>query len=85
MHWNGCIYFKISNYLGFGSDKWVFPALTSSNITHNLTETEINNLLLTHELDVQYIYCFYWSVQTLTTIAEVNSCDNFYDKNGLPS
>ena len=71
MHWNGCIYFKFSDYLGFGSDKWVYPALTSTNITQNFSYIEINNMLLTHELDVQYIYCFYWSVQTLTTIAEV--------------
>ena len=72
MHWNGCIYFKFSDYLGFGSDKWVFPSLTSPNITTNISNAEINNLLLTNELDVQYIYCFYWSVQTLTTIAEVS-------------
>jgi len=71
MHWNGCVYFKLSDYLGFGSDKWVFPSLTPLNITRNLSDAQINNLLLTSELDVQYIYCFYWSVQTLTTIAEV--------------
>lgn len=73
MHWNGCVYFKFSDNVGFGSDKWVFPSLTSPNITTNLSDAEINNLLLTNELDVQYIYCFYWSVQTLTTIAEVSS------------
>jgi hypothetical protein len=71
MHWNACIYFIVSNISGFGSDTWVFPALTSIESIENFTDTKVNNILMTHELDVQYIYCFWWSVQTMTTIAEV--------------
>lgn len=80
MHWNGCIYFLISNYLGFGSDSWVFPTLTSPNVTENLTTAELNNMLLTHELGTQYIYCFWWSVQTLSTIAEVPPPTTYYEE-----
>lgn len=29
MHWNACIYFIISNLVGFGEDEWVFPKLTN--------------------------------------------------------
>jgi cyclic nucleotide gated channel alpha 3 len=80
MHWNGCIYFLISNFLGFGSDSWVFPTLTSPNITLNLTSAELHNMLLTHELGTQYIYCFWWSVQTLSTIAEVPPPTTYYEE-----
>jgi hypothetical protein len=74
MHWNACIYFIVSNVAGFGSDLWVFPALTSPAAIATLKQTNathVHNILLTHELTAQYIYCFWWSVQTLTTIAEV--------------
>lgn len=55
IHWNGCIYFAISNAIGFGSDGWVIT----------LVEKEAN-LSLTY----QYIFTFYWSTLTLTTIGE---------------
>lgn len=80
MHWNACIYFIVSNILGFGSDTWVFPALTSDHLIKNLTKTELDNILQTHKLDAQYIYCFWWSVQTLTTIAEVAAPTNYYQE-----
>ncbi|KAL7669939.1 hypothetical protein ACOME3_004885 [Neoechinorhynchus agilis] len=25
IHWNGCLYFSISKYVGFGRDEWVYP------------------------------------------------------------
>ncbi|XP_077407282.1 cyclic nucleotide-gated channel alpha-3-like isoform X2 [Vanacampus margaritifer] len=55
IHWNACIYFAISKVLGFGSDTWVYPATKNAEF-----------LCLTR----QYIYCFYWSTLTLTTIGE---------------
>uniref|UniRef100_A0AAY5EP08 Cyclic nucleotide-binding domain-containing protein n=1 Tax=Electrophorus electricus TaxID=8005 RepID=A0AAY5EP08_ELEEL len=56
IHWNACTYYAISKSLGLGSDQWVYP---------NVTETEFG--LLTH----CYVYCFYWSTLTLTTIGEM--------------
>lgn len=55
IHWNACLYFAVSKVLGFGSDTWVYP--------------DINNPVNAH-LTRQYIYCFYWSTLTLTTIGE---------------
>ncbi|XP_051915177.1 cyclic nucleotide-gated channel cone photoreceptor subunit alpha-like [Hippocampus zosterae] len=55
IHWNACIYFAISKVLGFGSDTWVYPATKNAEF---------------QRLTRQYIYCFYWSTLTLTTIGE---------------
>ncbi|CAH0402136.1 unnamed protein product [Chilo suppressalis] len=54
IHWNACLYFAISSAIGFGTDNWVY------NLTGARNET------LAH----QYIYSFYWSTLTLTTIGE---------------
>ena len=59
IHWNACIYFLLSCWIGLGSDGWAYP---SWNSTHG---TEWGNL------SRQYIYSFYWSIMTLTTIGEV--------------
>lgn len=56
IHWNGCLYFAISKVLGFGSDTWVYPTSTKNPAFARLAR--------------QYIYCFYWSTLTLTTIGE---------------
>lgn len=59
IHWNACIYFIVSRKIGFGTDKWVYPG-------------ETGNLTQLHEsLTRKYIYSFYWSTLTLTTIGEV--------------
>ena len=50
IHWNACVYFTVSFYIGFNTDSWVYqgdPSLAS-----------------------QYVYSFYWSTLTLTTIGE---------------
>lgn len=52
IHWNACAYFFSSYILGFGSDNWVY----NLNGIHNKT------------LSRQYIYSFYWSTLTLTTV-----------------
>ncbi|RMZ95473.1 cyclic nucleotide-gated olfactory channel [Brachionus plicatilis] len=80
MHWNACIYFTISSVKGFGSDSWVYPSLTLEDLEHNQTQVQNNNILFTDDLDSQYIYCFWWSVQTLTTIAEVPEPTNSYQE-----
>ncbi|KOB70171.1 Cyclic-nucleotide-gated cation channel [Operophtera brumata] len=54
IHWNACLYFVISYAIGFGTDNWVY----------NLSGPRNNSLA--H----QYIYSFYWSTLTLTTIGE---------------
>lgn len=55
IHWNGCLYFSISKILGFGSDTWVYPGPKKPGFS---------------QLSRQYIYSFYWSTLTLTTIGE---------------
>ena len=55
IHWNACIYFAISHAIGFGKDRWVYPN-TSDPVYQRLTR--------------KYIYSFYWSTLTLTTIGE---------------
>ncbi|CAG7722409.1 unnamed protein product [Allacma fusca] len=57
IHWNACIYFGISYAIGFGSDGWVY---------RNISLEATKNNSLAH----QYIYSFYWSTLTLTTIGE---------------
>ncbi|MCL4139743.1 UNVERIFIED_CONTAM: hypothetical protein GTU68_019157 [Idotea baltica] len=55
IHWNACFYFAISYALGFGTDNWVYKNISIGN-----------NGAFSH----QYIYSFYWSTLTLTTIGE---------------
>lgn len=55
IHWNGCLYFAISKTIGFGSDTWVYPSIKNPDFAR---------------LARQYVYCFYWSTLTLTTIGE---------------
>lgn len=61
IHWNACIYFLISERVGFGNDTWVYPALIDEegNATEYATLTR------------QYLFSFYWSTLTLTTIGEL--------------
>ncbi|XP_064483054.1 cyclic nucleotide-gated cation channel alpha-3-like [Ornithodoros turicata] len=56
IHWNACLYFAVSYAIGFGTDNWVY---------RNISIPEYSTLR--H----QYIYSFYWSTLTLTTIGEV--------------
>ena len=65
IHWNACIYFLLSQWIGVGSDSWVYPAWNETN------HTEWGHLTR------QYIYSFYWSTLTLTTIGELpEPCTN---------
>ena len=62
IHWNACIYFIVSRKIGFGSDSWVYPGFKEGG--GNLTDLHMS-------LTRKYIYSFYWSTLTLTTIGEV--------------
>ena len=59
IHWNGCAYFWLCRILGFGSDPWVYPSWAEAGF-------EEWGLI-----SRQYIYSFYWSTLTLTTIGEL--------------
>ncbi|XP_063239670.1 cyclic nucleotide-gated cation channel subunit A isoform X2 [Bacillus rossius redtenbacheri] len=60
IHWNACFYFAISYAIGFGTDNWVYNLSGPRNST----------------LSRQYIYSFYWSTLTLTTIGETPQPEN---------
>ncbi|KAG4076888.1 hypothetical protein HA402_015875 [Bradysia odoriphaga] len=60
IHWNACLYFAISYTIGFGVDNWVYNLNGTTNAT----------------LSRQYIYSFYWSTLTLTTIGETPTPEN---------
>ena len=65
IHWNACIYFLLSQWIGVGSDNWVYPAWNETHIVEWGYFTR------------QYIYSFYWSTLTLTTIGELpEPCTN---------
>ncbi|XP_034232900.1 cyclic nucleotide-gated cation channel subunit A [Thrips palmi] len=65
IHWNACLYFYISYIIGFGTDNWVYNL-------KNTTSPEDKNITLSR----QYIYSFYWSTLTLTTIGETPQPEN---------
>ncbi|CAG0916423.1 unnamed protein product [Notodromas monacha] len=56
IHWNACLYFAISYVIGFGTDTWVYRDIDDG---------------VYERLSYKYIYSFYWSTMTLTTIGEV--------------
>lgn len=60
IHWNACIYFLLSQWIGVGSDRWVY---VDWNDPQN--NAEWGSLLR------KYVYSFYWSTLTLTTIGEL--------------
>uniref|UniRef100_A0AAV2JUC2 Ion transport domain-containing protein n=1 Tax=Knipowitschia caucasica TaxID=637954 RepID=A0AAV2JUC2_KNICA len=55
IHWNACLYFALSRYIGFGSDLWVYP------------NTSIPAFASTRR---QYFYCFWFSAQIFTTVGD---------------
>lgn len=81
IHWNACLYFAISYAQGFGSDNWVYNlnGKYSYDLWHpvpvpnvSVTFAGTQNASLTR----QYIYSFYWSTLTLTTIGETPTPEN---------
>ncbi|XP_040004792.1 cyclic nucleotide-gated cation channel alpha-4 [Xiphias gladius] len=55
IHWNACLYFALSNYIGFGSDLWVYPNITTAEFA---------------SMRRQYFYCFWFSAQIFTTVGD---------------
>lgn len=55
IHWNACFYFALSKHIGLGSDNWVYP---------NTTDSELNSTR--H----QYFYSFWFSTLILTTVGD---------------
>lgn len=55
IHWNACLYFALSNYIGFGSDQWVYPNITDPMFA---------------SMRRQYFYCFWFSAQIFTTVGD---------------
>uniref|UniRef100_A0A0N5AE13 Cyclic nucleotide-binding domain-containing protein n=1 Tax=Syphacia muris TaxID=451379 RepID=A0A0N5AE13_9BILA len=61
IHWNGCIYFCISEWIGLNSDSWVYGSKNIQSLPEGIEDT----------LGRRYVYSFYWSTLILTTIGEV--------------
>ncbi|XP_010901654.2 cyclic nucleotide-gated cation channel alpha-4 [Esox lucius] len=55
LHWNACLYFALSRYIGFGSDHWVYPDTSDPEFA---------------AVRRQYYYCFWFSVLILTTVGD---------------
>ncbi|KAJ1215021.1 hypothetical protein NDU88_002631 [Pleurodeles waltl] len=55
IHWNACVYYSISKYIGLGVDSWVYPSPEDPEFAR---------------LARKYVYSLYWSTLTLTTIGE---------------
>lgn len=67
IHWNACCYYILSQWIGMGSDPWVYP---SWNHTHNGEWGMLSK---------QYVYSFYWSTITLTTIGELSQPHTIFE------
>ncbi|VDD92346.1 unnamed protein product [Enterobius vermicularis] len=61
IHWNGCIYFCISEWIGLNTDTWVYGTKNIQSLPEGIEDT----------LGRRYVYSFYWSTLILTTIGEV--------------
>ncbi|KAJ8388539.1 hypothetical protein AAFF_G00132530 [Aldrovandia affinis] len=55
IHWNACLYFALSAYIGFGADRWVYP---------NISDPVFASVRR------QYFYCFWFSAQIFTTVGD---------------
>ncbi|XP_063042922.1 cyclic nucleotide-gated channel rod photoreceptor subunit alpha [Engraulis encrasicolus] len=55
IHWNACLYYSVSKWIGFGDDGFVYP---------DPVDPEFARLVR------KYAYSMYWSTLTLTTIGE---------------
>ena len=63
-HWNACLYYSLSSWLGFCTDQWVFVNSTCEKTYLGASGSD--------ELLFIYTYCFYWSLLTLVALGDVN-------------
>ncbi|OCT96342.1 hypothetical protein XELAEV_18014019mg [Xenopus laevis] len=56
IHWNSCVYFALSSFIGFGKDDWVHP---------NTSDPDFGRL------GRQYRYSFYFSTLIFTTVEDI--------------
>ncbi|XP_036356682.1 cyclic nucleotide-gated olfactory channel-like isoform X1 [Octopus sinensis] len=63
IHWNACLYYALSAWIGLGKDAWVYP---NEVINFDVLPKEHPYLTMRH----QYLMPLWWSMQTLTTIGE---------------
>ncbi|OQV19410.1 Cyclic nucleotide-gated cation channel alpha-3 [Hypsibius exemplaris] len=66
IHWDACLYYYISEEVGLNSDGWIYPGEADWRLDASLGLTNENDTL--HQ---KYIWSFYWSLQTLTLIAQI--------------
>jgi cyclic nucleotide gated channel alpha 3 len=59
IHWNACVYYQISVWVGLGSDSFVYGPTAFPSADNG-------------SLAFDYMSCFYWSTMMLTTIGEMN-------------
>ena len=62
IHWNGCIYFQFSNWMGFGLDDFVYPSIEETPGAGPNPNATLSRM---------YLFSFLWSTLTLTTIADL--------------
>uniref|UniRef100_A0A8D0DH42 Cyclic nucleotide gated channel subunit alpha 4 n=1 Tax=Salvator merianae TaxID=96440 RepID=A0A8D0DH42_SALMN len=55
IHWNGCLYFALSGFVGYGADDWVCPNASRPGFDRHLR---------------QYLHSFYFSTLILTTVGD---------------
>ena len=55
IHWNACVYFSLSRYIGFGEDQWVYPNMSDPGFA---------------SMRRQYFYCFWFSALIFTTVGD---------------
>ncbi|KAI6239673.1 putative cyclic nucleotide-gated cation channel alpha-4 [Aphelenchoides fujianensis] len=61
IHWNACAYFFMSDWMGLGTDSWVYGERNIQSLPPNVPDS----------LTRRYVYSFYWSTLVLTTVGEV--------------
>lgn len=59
IHWNACFYIQLSNWVGFGSDQFVYWSIDPDLYPVNGTFGRM------------YLAAFFWSTLVMTTIADI--------------
>lgn len=65
MHWNACIYFIVSDWIGFGKDEWVYPELVGDSVDDFGNNSIEQSELLTGRSS-KLLILFYYGSQILS-------------------